>query len=230
MDTINFVNCGQHGMVNVVPIAVEPMWAIPTEESVLEFIGQIAGECYNSSMDHDKCVNRALNVIKRGHHSPWEHYSITLKCLVDRGTSHAIVRHRHCAFQQASTIYQNFQKQGCLNIVALPEKDPYDPSPVYQMTEDEFDLYNKMAMEYMKKISNGVRPGRARDTIPICLATTLIITANFRQWMYMLQQRNGPGDETRMHCWDFMVRNWFYKNFPRATMAFETWYENGRKM
>ena len=230
MEDIKFNNLGQHGMVNVMPMTIEPMWAIPTEESVLEFIGQIAGECYNSSMDHDKCVNRALNCIKRGHHSPWEHYSITLKSLVDRGTSHALVRHRHCAFQQASTIYQNFQKQGCLNIVALPEKDPYDPSPVYQMTDDELDLYNKMAAEYMKKTSAGVPPSRARDAIPICLATTLIITANFSQWMYMLQRRDGPGDAVRMHCWDFMVRDWFYKNFPKATVTFEQWYESGRKM
>ena len=58
------------------------MTPILPEQSALEFIGQVAGECYNSSRDSEACVKRALGCIKRGHHSPFEHFNITLKCTV----------------------------------------------------------------------------------------------------------------------------------------------------
>ena len=86
-------------------IHVTPMGQVMSQDSMLDLVGQVAGECYMSDMSHDKCTKRALNCILRGHHSPWERVSVKLKCTVDRGTSHALVRHRHCAFQQSSTIY-----------------------------------------------------------------------------------------------------------------------------
>ena len=96
--------------MKLVPISVEHLAGVMPENSLLCFIGRIAGECYGSAIDENKCINRALNCIARGHHSPWEHYNVTIKCTVDRGTSHALVRHRHCAFQQSSTIYQKYDE------------------------------------------------------------------------------------------------------------------------
>ena len=198
--------------MKLVPMKVEPMELFfEYEEDLLSFIGRVAGECYNSSMDKDKCIERALHCIKRGHHSPFEHANITLKCTVDRGVSHALVRHRHCAFQQSSTIYQKFQEIECIGC--------------HDVCEDKLSMYRQAEIQYMKLLNEGYPPSSARDVLPNDLATNLIITTNIRQWMYMIQRRCGPGDSDNMHEWCKMVREWFEKQYPHMMLAFDTWYE-----
>ena len=200
--------------MNIVPISVEPMWVIPTEESVLEFIGQVAGECYNSSMDYDRCKTRALNCIKRGHHSPWEHYNLTLKSIVDRGTSHALVRHRHCAFQQSSTIYQSYRNG--ISIVDTPGMDEFERA-----------CYANTEYTYLKLLEKGKTPAQARDVLPTALATGLIITTNIREWMYILHRRDcsSGGEAPRMAEWNKQLRSFFTNTYPLITGAFDEWYE-----
>lgn len=198
--------------MKLIPMKIEAMGLLFLDEKdLLTFIGTIAGECYNSSMDSDKCVQRALNCIKRGHHSPFEHMNITLKCTVDRGVSHALVRHRHCAFQQSSTIYQKFQE---IEIIEQPD-----------VTEFELDCYRHQELCYRQLLNYGKEPSRARDVLPNELATNLIITTNIRQWMYMIQRRCGPGDSANMHRWCSMTRAWFEEHYPQLTTAFDLWYE-----
>lgn len=198
--------------MKLVPMKVEYMGFILHEKELLQFIGDIAGECYNSSKNGDKCIQRALNCIKRGHHSPFEHANITLRCIVDRGVSHALVRHRHCAFQQSSTIYQKFQE--CEFIGDL------ETVPIYKK-----QAYCESEIAYKQALNDGYPPSSARDVLPNALATNLIITTNFRQWMYMIQRRCGPGDSDNMHTWCKMVREWFEERYPQITLAFDVWYE-----
>lgn len=195
--------------MKLVPMSVKEISIIDPELGLLRFVGEIAGECYNSSRDVDACVKRALNCIKRGHHSPFEHANITLKFVVDRGVSHALVRHRHCAFQQSSTIYQKFQEIECIET-----KD-----------EDKIDMFRQAEIIYHKLLNKGEMPSEARDVLPTDLATGLIITTNIREWMYMLQRRTGHGDSEKMHIWCDMTRTWFMKHYPQITMAFDLWYE-----
>lgn len=198
--------------MKLVPMKLEPMGLyFEYEEDLLSFIGRVAGECYNSSIDKDKCIQRALNCIKRGHHSPFEHANITLKCTVDRGVSHALVRHRHCAFQQSSTIYQKFQEIECIGC--------------HDVCEDKLSMYRQAEIQYMKLLNDDYPPSSARDVLPNALATNLIITTNIRQWMYMIQRRCGPGDSDNMHEWCKMVSEWFEKQYPRTMLAFDAWYE-----
>ena len=196
--------------MKLIPMKIEPMGLFfEYEEDLLSFIGRVAGECYNSSKDIDKCIQRALNCIKRGHHSPFEHANITLRCTVDRGVSHALVRHRHCAFQQSSTIYQKFDEIECINTDSL----------------DKQQTYFCCELAYKKALNAGEPPSSARDVLPNALATNLIITTNIRQWMYMIQRRCGPGDSDNMHEWCKMVRAWFEERYPQLVLAFDTWYE-----
>lgn len=193
-----------------VPMNVEyfGLHDVPTEQELLAFIGKCAGEAYNSNFDRDKCISRALSCIKRGHHSVFEHYSLTLRSTVDRGTSHALVRHRHCAVTQSSTIYQKYGE-----VIVIED------SPVSD------DFYIASEVEYKRLLNKGYAAGEARDCLPTDLATNVIITTNLRQWMYMIQRRSGPGDSEKMHKWDKMVRTWFEEHYPQLTLAFDTWYE-----
>lgn len=197
--------------MRIIPMSVETMSPILVEHDLLKHIGVIAGECYNSSKDDAACIKRALNCIKRGHHSPWEHFNITMKCTVDRGTSHALVRHRHCAFQQSSTIYQKFN-----DVIVIGDES--------KISEHTKQLYLACEIEYKRLLEAGQAPSEARDVLPTNLATNLIITTNFREWMYMLQRRCGPGDSDKMHEWDKLMHDWFMTNYPQITSAFECWY------
>ena len=199
--------------MKLVPMKLEPLGLFfAYEEDLLSFIGRVAGECYNSSMNKDRCMQRALNCIKRGHHSPFEHANITLKCTVDRGVSHALVRHRHCAFQQSSTIYQKFQEIECIG--------DSETIPIYKK-----QAYCESEIAYKQALNDCCSPSSARDVLPNALATNLIITTNIRQWMYMIQRRCGPGDSDNMHAWCKMVREWFEEHYPHMTLAFDTWYD-----
>lgn len=204
------------------PMSIECMTKINSEDTVLEFIGEVAGECYNSSKDILKCIERGENAIKRGHHSPWEHFVITIKSTVDRGTSHALVRHRHCAYMQSSTIYQKYKD--CIYLIDLPNMDPCTDSIIPTYTSDDIKAFETAYERYACKLEKGWPPHRARDFLPTCLATNLIITTNIRQWMYMIHRRCGPGDSERMHVWDMMIREFFEINYPKITAAFDKWY------
>lgn len=182
---------------------------LPYESDLLAFIGKCAGEAYASNKDFDKCINRALGCIKKGHHSVFEHYSITLRSTVDRGVSHALVRHRHCAITQSSTIYQKYGE------VTIIEDTPMS---------DQFAV--ACEIEYKRLLNDGWAAGEARDCLPTDLATSVVITTNLRQWMYMIQRRAGPGDSDKMHKWNKLVREWFTGHYPRLTLAFDTWYES----
>lgn len=188
-------------------ITIEEIGFAVSESNVLEFIGKVAGECYNSSKDSERCITRALNIIKNGHHSPWEHYNITLKCTVDRGVSHALVRHRHCSFTQSSTIYQRMDELTFVIPTTLTD-----------------ELACQIEQQYKTDLVNGITPGEARDSLPNDLATNLVITTNIRQWMFMIQRRNGAGDSTKMHIWCDKTRAWFEKTYPLITKAFDDWY------
>lgn len=206
--------------MKLIPMKIEQFWHIDAEQVVLRHVGEIAGECYNSSRDTDKCIQRAKNCIKRGHHSPWEHINITLKCTVDRGVSHALVRHRHCAFQQSSTIYQKFQE--CEFIDTFPDAISKEQCSI---VSNKTSAYAQAEIAYHALLNAGEPPSSARDVLPNALATNLIITTNIRQWMYMIQRRTGPGDSDNMHEWCRLTRLWFETNYPQITEAFDKWYE-----
>ena len=192
-----------------ISIQAPEMFHLMPENELLYFIGAVAGECYLADMTDDKCRQRALNCIKRGHHSPWEHYNITLKCTVDRGTSHALVRHRHCAFQQSSTIYHKYDDDLILIDNDYTVREKYEFEKIYET--------------YCETLKENPA-SRARDILPNALATNLIITTNIREWMYIMQRRTGPGDSENMHKFAQLLREWFQARYPVILEEFDKWY------
>lgn len=212
--------------IKYVPMSIKTMGCIEAEDDVLALIGQIAGECYNSARDTASCIKRALNCIARGHHSPWEHYNLTLNCVMDRGTSHAVVRHRHCAFQQSSTIYQKYKD--LLPIVEMPKVDAPTNKPVSKAVDEDLrkdEVYLHMFNLYTQLLNEGIPAHQARDLLPNALATNLIITTNIREYMYIIQRRTGPGDAVRMHEFATLLRAFFAERYPRILAAFDAWYK-----
>lgn len=171
------------------------------EAELLDLCGRAAGECYKAEDSVEANKNRVLNCIKKGHTSILEHATISFTVKTDRGTSHALVRHRHCAFTQESTIYVNYSRFKTLEFIALPTVDIYKNNYVLPDNYNaELEKYCQAAAEeYCRLLDKGIVPGIARDVLPNCLATTIHITTNLRELQSILKIRSAPADSVRMH-------------------------------
>ena len=186
-----------------IPIAVTVL-VEADEAQLINKLGTIAGVAYQA--DEGDKERRLLLCMNKGHESVFEHHSITVFMDCDRATTHALVRHRHCAFTQESTIYCNYNKKG---IIRLIEPQEY---------ADE--VYSVPCNAYLKDTRAAVRK---RDILPNCTKTTLVMTTNIREWRYILGLRSDPKDSGRMHTVIEKIREqltalypFFFTNIPQV--------------
>ena len=223
---------GMHGVVSVIPMSVEPVGIWASERDLLDFIGKCAGNAYKAQdfsapEVNDVNVARALNCIRDGHHSVLEHVNMTVLAIVDRGVSHALVRHRHTAFTQSSTIYERSNSH--ITVIAVPAEDPYFPGSdnpaCTPMADSELESYKYAAVEYMSMLREGVPPSRARDALPTVLATRIVMSTHIGEWVYITKRRAGKGDTVRMHCFAHMLDQLLREHYPRIMKSFDTYYD-----
>ena len=129
----------------------------------------------------------------------WIHEDVTVEFTVDRGVTHEMVRHRDASFAQESTRYCNYtndkfdgnvkfldieggiQMDDCMcnlegaNIVAIIMLW----HKAMQQAEDN----------YKELISLGASPQIARSVLPSSTASTIVITANLREWKHFFDLR-----------------------------------------
>ncbi len=135
-------------------------------------------------------------IIKRGHESVIEHASATVRFVVDRGVSHELVRHRLCAFSQESTRYVRYDG----------EEDGHDIAFVqpcfWREGSQEFLTWAKHMLDveisYLKLLVLGAKPEEARSVLPNSLRTTIVVTANLREWRHILRLRTSPRAHPQM--------------------------------
>lgn len=87
---------------------IKPYYKIENEseingENILRHIENAARTCYKSedkAGDWEKTKKFVGGLIKGGHHSTIEHYSISVRIIASRSFTHELVRHRLCAYSQ----------------------------------------------------------------------------------------------------------------------------------
>jgi thymidylate synthase (FAD) len=173
---------------------------------ILRFLERIGRVCYKSE---DKIAEGSAekficNLIKSGHESVIEHYSITVRVVCSRAVSHQIVRHRIGAYSQESQRYVNYEDG--IEVIARPEE------------LQKWNLWESamaFAEEYYKKlIESGVKPEVARDVLPNATATTLVITYNLRQWRHFLRQRTSFAADPQIRIIAGMILKEFKAQVP----------------
>lgn len=175
---------------------VEPgfeVMARPSREETCKLIERVGRVCYKSEdkITDDSCYEFVKMLVRRKHYAMLEHVSVTVRWVVDRGTSHALVRHRIGAFAQESTIYCDYMagKFGSEIAVIRPtELDPADQTSSWALAVDEAEY------AYKRLRSLGVSPKIARAVLPTCTKTELVTTFNLRQWMHVFEARLDPMD------------------------------------
>ena len=155
--------------------------------------------CYDS---RDKITTNSYerflkSIIKNGHTSVLEHGKVTLEIVTSRDVLAEITRHRLCSFSVQS---QRYVKADSEDGIAFVRPDFYIPpngdktnvkrwtaSRVWErsMTIAESD-YGLLLNYY------GLPPEDARKVLPNSTATQLVITANLRELLHIIELRTSP--------------------------------------
>ena len=150
----------------------------------LEWIGRV---CYNSrdKMTDNSYISFLKNIIARGHESVLEHGCMTVQFYVNRAIANEIVRHRLASYSQESTRYVDYSKE--IHFI-LPSDSSYWTKEKVQIFMDraarQWDAYNELL-----QTDEGMRKQVARDILPLCTATKVVMTANYREWRHFFKMR-----------------------------------------
>lgn len=154
--------------------SVELITVTPDADAVIERATRI---CYRSEERGLEARRKLLHsCLMRGHHTVFEHASATVEWMTSRSVTHQLVRHRIASYCQESQRYCKYGDGNLRFIVG-----DYDTLTMEHLKNVE--------EEYNRLLSKGMKPERARDVLPNCTATTIIITANFREWMHVFSLR-----------------------------------------
>jgi len=109
---------------------------------------------------------------------------ITAKFICSRAIANEFVRHRKFSFTQESTRYCNYSKGKFGGEVSFIESELVDPSYL--------EFLKNAEDTYLELLEKGVKPQRARDVLPLCTKTELIMTGSFYWWEHFFNLRCAP--------------------------------------
>lgn len=172
--------------------------------AILKHIERIGRVCYKSE---DRITDESAplfvkKLIERGHEAMIEHFSISVKFIVDRGVSHEIVRHRIASFAQESTRYCNYTKEQFGNEITVIKPCFWNKTDYSEEVDGVYDLNEvagkwdgwRKAMKtaeacYFRLLELGATPQEARSVLPNSLKTEIVMTANLREWRHFFKLR-----------------------------------------
>lgn len=169
--------------VKVTEPNAELLYGMPYQEAI-SLIEGAARNCYQSQPKSELADKEIFvqSLINRGHESPLEHVSYTLRVLIDRGILAEWTRHRiGSAYSVESTRYVNYAKQD--NLILMPS------GLTTEQRAGILDAAAKSIWSYQAAIKNGCKPEQARALLPQCLAVRMVVTHNVRQWRHIFHER-----------------------------------------
>lgn len=178
-------------MVKIIKPEVEILTPL-NSDNLLKHIEKCGRTCYqsyeNTTDDSTSAKKMVKMLIKSGHESVLEHFSISIKMKVDVGVYKDITRHRAgTAFSIESTRFCNYSKGKFGNELTFI-------APCNLISNEE--LYNKW-LDTVKCIENnyiemsklGAKPDQLRMILPHSTAAEVCMTANLRAWRHILKMR-----------------------------------------
>lgn len=156
---------------------------------ILKKIEKVARVCYKSEdkIGEGTAEKMVRALIKSNHLAMLEHFSFSVKFIVDRGVSHEIVRHRVASFAQESTRYCNYGKSGeVVFIEPLFWEPDYSYVSAYDCWVEACSIAEKVYLDLLEK---GATPQEARAVLPNSLKTEVVMTANLREWRHFFSLR-----------------------------------------
>lgn len=200
-------------MVKVVESSFEILTPIDGA-AVLKHIERCGRTCYQSfdKADETSFERFAKHIVERHHESVIEHFSISVKFIIDRAIANELVRHRLASFSQESTrycCYAHNKFQGEITVIKPIELDKN--SKAYQYW---FDGMLEIEKTYMKLLELGQKPETARSVLPCCLKTEIVASANLREWRHIFQMRCSEAAHPDIRFLMRQLRDTFKKHIP----------------
>lgn len=174
-------------MADFITHSVKLLSATPDAEKLIERAGRV---CWRSEdrVGEDSSTRFLKMLMGKNHLSVLEHASATFLITTDRAIANEIVRHRTGKFSQESTRYCNYEKKG-LRFITPVELEHLATDPTYG-PYDEWKAACCIAQNaYESMLRHGCKPENARSVLPLCLATDLVVTMDFRNWLHFLELR-----------------------------------------
>lgn len=186
----------------------------PEYDHLLSLVERAGRTCYKSEdkITQDSAERFIRGLIRRGHESVLEHASITVKFICDRGASHELVRHRLASFSQESTRYCNYSKDKFENEITVICPMSIFPGTVARLTWEH--ACREAEKAYMTMLYHGCPAEEARAVLPTCLKTELVMTANIREWRYILKLRGAEGNHPQMRLLVNLLYNELTDRYP----------------
>lgn len=187
-------------------------------DTFLRLTSFATGLCYGKSHPEKMTMSQMERYIKArldaGHESVIEHCYASVCFTTNRGITHEIVRHRLASYTQSSTRYIdicNPHHDGhCTYILPFwaetlrggiyTEPLPFPQNGTKQEQADSIWFNQMLSDERAYKQLRGLdwTPEQARGVLPNDFAANLIISANMREWRYILGLR-AEGKTGRPH-------------------------------
>lgn len=174
---------------------IEPSYEILSKidgKQALQQIEFAARTCYQSydKQTDESCFKFIKMLMGRNHESCLEHYSFTVKFIVDRAIHNEIVRHRLASYCGESSRYCNYSKDKFTNEITVIH-------PIF-LKEGSYEYFAwKEACQtseriYMDMLEHGCKPEEARSVLPLSVKTETVMTANVREWRHFFSLRTTP--------------------------------------
>lgn len=171
--------------MKIVEQSADLMFITPNACELIEAAGRT---CYKSEgkSTPGSAAPFCASLIKRGHLSVLEHGTATFRFVCDRGVTHELVRHRLASYSQESTRYCNYgSMSGEISVI--------EPPGLSDVQKHTWQVAMRFAeSNYLAMLSAGSSPQIARSVLPTCLKTEIVVTANFREWLKIIELRTSP--------------------------------------
>jgi thymidylate synthase (FAD) len=164
---------------------VELVSVTPDAERLIE---TAARTCYDTTDRISSSDTRVFikKLFDAGHLSVFEHASATFRISgVSRACSHQLVRHRLASYSQRSQRH------------VLETRASYVTPPAIERAGELAMSIFRSSMEaawraYSQLMKHGVPREDARYVLPNACTTELVMSANFREWLHVLNERLAP--------------------------------------
>lgn len=181
-------------------------------KTVGKFIEKCARNCYKSegSVTEDSYNRIIKNVLlANGHESMLEHFNITFKLTTDLHSYKDLTRHRHASFAIESTRWCNYSKNKELAFI-----EPYG-------LKKQLNAYNvwkkaceQTSTDYNMMINMGATIDQASQVLNQSIKADVIITANIREWRYILKLRTAKSVYPNLRFLMIQVLKYLQEKLP----------------
>lgn len=197
---------------------IEPSVTVLTPidgEAILRHIESCGRTCYQSydKQDEDSHKRMVAMLIKSGHESVLEHFSITVKLKTSLSVYKDITRHRTgVAFSIESTRYNAYNKGKYGSELTFARPSNIDnESYLYDIW---LSTMKEIEKSYLNMAEFGAKPDQMRQILPHSIAAEVCMTANLREWRHIFKLRCSPAAHPDVQEIMKMVLEEFHNKIP----------------